>query len=74
MATISLRLSDEDYKLIREYVKANNLNMSNFVRESVLYRIEDDLNLDEQRILAALRKSESEKHYTHQEVWDELEV
>ncbi|MBR0085944.1 MAG: CopG family transcriptional regulator [Lachnospiraceae bacterium] len=74
MATVSLRLSDEDYKLIREYVKTNNLNMSNFVRESVLYRIEDDLNLDEQRILAALKRSENEKRYTHQEVWDELGV
>lgn len=74
MSTISLRLSDEDSKLIHEYVAANKLNLSQFIRETVLDKIEDDLQLDEERILNALKKAETEKKYDHTEVWKMLNV
>ena len=31
MTTISLRINDENRKLIQDYVKANNLNQSEFM-------------------------------------------
>ena len=31
MTTISLKINDEDRKLIQDYVKANNLNQSEFM-------------------------------------------
>ena len=74
MPTISFRVSEEEAKQLHEYVKMNHLNLSQFVRESVLDRIDSDLKLDEERILHALNKSKEEKLYDHMEVWDILEV
>ena len=40
----------------------------------VQFRIEDDLKLDEDRILHALKKSKEEHAYDHTDVWNMLEV
>ena len=74
MAIISVRVNEEDSKLIHEYVAANKLNMSQFIREAVLDKIEDDLNLDEERIVRALKAAEGEKKCDHTEVWKMLGV
>ncbi len=74
MGTISVRINDDDFKLIHDYVEINKLNMSQFVREAVLDRIEDDLQLDEERIMQAMKKAEAEKKYDHTEVWEMLGV
>ena len=72
MSTISLRDSDEENKLIQNYVSANNLNLSSFIRNLVLDKIEEDMKLDEDRILRARALMEKEKIYDHTEVWKEL--
>ncbi len=74
MATISLRLNDEDAKLVQEYVAVNDLNLSSFVRELILDKIEDDLALDEDRILKARARAQTEASYDHTEVWKKLGV
>ncbi|OGX78346.1 CopG family transcriptional regulator [Exiguobacterium sp. SH31] len=45
MGTISVRLNEEDELLIREYAKTKNLTLSMLVREAVLERIEDELDI-----------------------------
>ncbi len=57
MTTISLRVNDEESKLIHDYVSANQLNMSQFIRDAVLDKIESDFEHDEERILEAFEKS-----------------
>ena len=42
---ITLRINDEDNKLVRDYAKANNITISDLVRNSVLEIIEDDIDL-----------------------------
>jgi len=74
MATISLRLNDEDAKLVQEYVAVNDLNLSSFVRELILDKIEDDLALDEERIINARTRAANEASYDHTEVWKKLGV
>ena len=74
MATISLRLNDEDAKLVQEYVAVNDLNLSSFVRELILDKIEEDLAMDEERILNAKERSAKEATYDHAEVWKKLGV
>lgn len=74
MANISFRLSEDDEKLIKEYVDINNLNMSAFIRKTVLEKIEYDLQLDEERILRALEAARNEDSYDHNEVWEILGV
>lgn len=74
MSTISLRVSDEENKLIQNYVAANNLNLSSFIRSLVLDKIEEDMKLDEDRILRARALLKKEKIYDHTEVWKELGI
>ena len=74
MNTISLRMNDDETKLLRDYVSVNNLNMSKFIRDLVLDKIEDDLSLDEERILKSSWKSKHEKKYDHTEVWKMLGI
>ena len=72
MATITLRVNEQENKFIKDYVKINNYNLSSFIRDVVIDRIEDDLKIDEKKILSALKKSKKEKKYSHNEVWEEL--
>ncbi len=74
MGTISLRVSDDENKLIQSYVSANNLNLSSFIRNLVLDKIEDDMRLDESRILRARELLKKEKMYDHTDVWKELGI
>lgn len=45
MSTISLRLNDKDDKLIRKYAELHNMDLSSFIRETVLEKIEDEYDL-----------------------------
>lgn len=57
MNSISLRLNKEDAELVKNYVSVNNLNLSAFVRNLLLDKIEEDFKLDEARILKAYNRS-----------------
>lgn len=72
--TISLRLSEDESQMIQAYVAANNLNVSSFIRNLVLDTIEDELQINEERILKARRDLHNEKVYNHEEVWKELGI
>ncbi|MBF0710168.1 MULTISPECIES: type II toxin-antitoxin system RelB family antitoxin [unclassified Gemella] len=72
MTTLSFRVSDEDKNLIKNYVKTNNLSLSNFIRESILDRIEDDLKIDEERILEAKKNVHNSETYTFSELFGDL--
>ena len=74
MGTISLRVTDDESRLIRGYASANGLNLSSFIRELVLDRIESDMQLDEERILKAAERIKTEKALDHTEVWERLGV
>lgn len=74
MNTISLRMNDEDTKLLRDYVSVNKLNMSQFIRELIMDKLEEEFELDEARILHTHEKAKSEKKYDHTEVWEMLGV
>lgn len=64
MSTISLRVSEKDATLIKEYSRIHGLSISSFIRDLVIEKIEDELKIDEQRILDALQKSYTEETFT----------
>lgn len=69
--TISLRLSEQDAKLIKDYAKLNNISISDLFRQTVIERIEDEIDLE------AYNKAYEEylkdpKTYTLEEVKKEL--
>ncbi|MBQ1300607.1 MAG: CopG family transcriptional regulator [Erysipelotrichaceae bacterium] len=69
--TISLRFSEEDTKLIEDYARANNLNVPDFIRQAVIEKIEDEIDLTVYR--RALDESKKNpKTYTLDEVEKEL--
>ncbi len=74
MQTISFNVSEEEAKLIEDYVNDNRLNISEFVKDAIFEKMEEDLLLDEQRILTAREKAKSERRYDHIEVWKRLGV
>lgn len=43
--TISLRLSEEDAKLNKDYAKINNISVSDLIRQAVIEKIEDEIDL-----------------------------
>ena len=77
MKTISLKITDEDAKLIHDYVAMSNLSLSEFIRETVLDRIEDELEISETfatELLQAKEESINGKSYTLEEVRTELGI
>lgn len=68
---ISLRLSDEDSKLIKDYAKTKNISVSELIRQTVIEKIEDEIDLE------AYNKAYAEfikdpKTYSLDEVEEEL--
>ena len=69
--TISLRLSEEDTKLIKDYAKVNNMSVSDLIRQAVIEKIEDEIDLAaSNKAIEANRKNP--KTYTLEEVEKEL--
>jgi uncharacterized protein (DUF1778 family) len=69
--TISLRLSEEDTKLIKDYAKVNNMSVSDLIRQAVIEKIEDEIDLAAyNKAVEAYKKNP--KTYTLEEVEKEL--
>lgn len=45
MSTVSLRLNDKDDTLIRKYAELHNMDLSTFIRQAVIEKIEDEYDL-----------------------------
>lgn len=69
MRTISLRISDQEDILLKEYLTINNLQLSKFIRDTILEKIEDELNLDENKILISLKEAKKDNIYSFEEVF-----
>lgn len=39
---ISIELNEEDFKFIKEYADSNNISVSDFIRNAVMEKIEDE--------------------------------
>ena len=46
MADILLKINPEDEKVIKEYAKSKNISVSTVFRNSILEKIEDDIDLN----------------------------
>lgn len=60
MATISLRIDDRDSKLIRDYAKLKKTSVSDLMRNAIIEKIEDEIDLENfDRVLASMEKTHS---------------
>lgn len=72
MGTISLRLNDRDDSLIRKYAELNGVDLSSFVREAVMEKIEDEYDL---ALFDQVWEEEKEgERISHEEVKRELGI
>lgn len=46
VSTVSLRLNDKDDTLIRKFAELHNMDLSSFIRQAVLEKIEDEYDLE----------------------------
>ena len=69
MATMTMRVDDADAAIVRKYAKFEGVTISDFIRDAVFAKIED------QEDLAALRAAIAEDdgtRYSHDQVLAEL--
>lgn len=45
MSTISLRLNQRDYEIIKHYAKVNNISVSKLLRDAAIEKIEDEIDI-----------------------------
>ena len=71
--TISVRLNEEDTKLIKAYAEMNNTTLSDLIRNAIIEKIEDeyDLNCYEKAIEDYKKNPVT---YTHEQVAQLLEL
>lgn len=70
--TVSVRLNEEDEKLIKKYAELNNISLSDLIRSAILEKIEDEYDL--QCYHKAMKEyKKNPKTYTLDEVKKELE-
>ena len=71
--TISLRLNNEDTELVKSYANMHGLTVSEFVRKSIMERIEDELDLKTYN--EAMEKyNENPVSYSLEEIERELDL
>lgn len=68
---ISVRLNEEDTKLIKTYAKINNISLSDLIRKAVLEKIENEYDLEYYK-KAVEEYEKNPKTYTMQEIKEEL--
>lgn len=73
MKTISFHVTDEENRLIQDYIKQNNLELSSFIAELLLDKIEETIELDETRILKAKERTSKGEIFSSEKVWKLLE-
>lgn len=71
--TISLRLTEQEAMLFKKYAEFKNISMSELIRQAVMERIEDELDL--RAFESAMEEYKADPvTYTHDEVRRMLDV
>ena len=70
MSTISLRLSEKEDTLIRKYAELHHLDLSSFIRETVLEKIEEEYDLS--LFNTVWEQEKNQERIKHQDVKKEL--
>ncbi len=73
MSTVTIRLSEEEKKFLKDYADMNNKSLSEVVRESIFETLEDKYDLI--LLKKAIEKFKKDNTtYTSNEVWEMLGI
>jgi RHH-type rel operon transcriptional repressor/antitoxin RelB len=70
MSIISLRLSEKEDVLIRKYAEIHNMELSSFIREAVIEKIEDEYDLT--LFNKVWKEEQGQERVSHEELKKEL--
>ncbi len=72
MATISIRIPEEDLTILKAYAKLNNKSLSEMIRQTMLERIEDEFDKE----VFATYEEEKDSIATRpiNQLWKELDL
>ena len=69
MSTMTMRIDDADAAIIRKYAKFEGKTISDFIRDAVFEKIEDQEDLETLRVAIA---EDDGTRYSHEQVLKEL--
>ncbi|PWM79442.1 MAG: CopG family transcriptional regulator [Phascolarctobacterium sp.] len=69
--SISIRLNEQENELIKNFAKVNNMSVSEFIRKTVMERIEDEIDLEDYK-KAMSEYKKNPKTYSMKEMAEEL--
>jgi RHH-type transcriptional regulator, rel operon repressor / antitoxin RelB len=72
MSTVSLRLNDRDNTLIRKYAELNGMELSAFIRQAVIEKIEDEYDLA--LFNKVWEQEQDQKRLSHEQLKKELGI
>ena len=70
MGTVSLRLNSKDDTLIRKYAELHNMDLSAFIRQAVIEKIEDEYDLT--LFNKVWKEEKNQERISHEELKKEL--
>lgn len=71
MATMTLRINEEDSELIKKYIQLHGLTISEFARQSMIEKIEDEYDL---KILRQAMAEDDGMRISHEELMKEFSL
>ena len=74
MSTLSLRINEDEKKLIDAYTNYTGICFSDFARRAIIEYINEELNIDEDRILKAKKNASINDSIPVDEVFESLGV
>ncbi|MGT2829268.1 type II toxin-antitoxin system RelB family antitoxin [Streptococcus hillyeri] len=69
MATMTLRINDQDGELIKKYIQVNGLTISEFARQAMLEKIEEEYDL---QVLRQAMAEDDGVRISHEELMKEF--
>ncbi|WP_231501425.1 DUF6290 family protein [Oceanivirga salmonicida] len=62
MSTVSFKIDEDELKILKEYLDIKKISLSNFVRELIQDKLDDEISPEEEkRILKIWNESKKEK-------------
>lgn len=71
--TLSIRLNDQDSELIKNFAALHGISVSELIRQTVLARIEDEIDIQAYQKAMAEHQADPTT-YTHEEIAKMLEL
>lgn len=71
---ILLNMTEDDYSVLKESAEKAGMKVEEFIIDAMWEKIDDSMEINEERVLKAMKDVEEGKFRDHEEVWKRLEI